>query len=212
MWTTETLAANVTYNLTWVASNDILETGNMMATSDGANVTGLKPGHTYNFTVLTILGPDLFYGQTIVRTHKTLQTEANEINVIMIVGITTGLVAAVCLVSVVIILVRRHTKSHDESINSTGISQSSGLKSLGKNEKRSENPGNVYKPMAVTSTARQHSGGSPKSQIQSEIVDDPIYEENDSQEQIYLNNVALQTQDNISDSEANDELYVNTDV
>ncbi|CAL1543828.1 unnamed protein product, partial [Lymnaea stagnalis] len=159
-WTTQLFDANVTYNLTWVTSNDILETGSMMATSDGANVTGLKPGQSYNFTVLAILGQDLFYGQTIVKTEIAIQTVSEEINVILIVGITIGVLVAVSLVCLVIIGVRIHRKLHDESITGKSMSQSSGMKSLEKrreeNEKRSENPGNVYNPLALTSPAREN--------------------------------------------------------
>ncbi|CAL1546644.1 unnamed protein product [Lymnaea stagnalis] len=134
--------------------------------------------------------------------------EAKEINFTLIGGITIGVLVAVCLVSLVIIGVRRRRKSRDERTNGTGRSQSSGMKSLVKNEKRSENPCNVYNPMALTSPARQHSVESPYAQIQTEIVDEHIYEESGFQEQIYRNNMALQTQDNPSDGKDYDELYL----
>lgn len=52
-WSDKSLRSDVTYSITWGASNNTI-----VATKSGATVTGLEPGASYSFVVTTSLPRD----------------------------------------------------------------------------------------------------------------------------------------------------------
>ncbi|CAL1548400.1 unnamed protein product [Lymnaea stagnalis] len=73
-WAIGTQAQPVTYNITWVATEDGGDGGEIVAGPSGVHVQGLTPGTEYNFTVVSIIQGLDYYKDIIVTTNFTVET------------------------------------------------------------------------------------------------------------------------------------------
>ncbi|CAL1546536.1 unnamed protein product [Lymnaea stagnalis] len=102
-----------TYKITWSATEDSLDMGEMPASNNGVHVHGLTPGQEYVFTVVTTLGANSFYNTTTVYTKFTVVTRMTKVP--LIAGVTTGSIVVVAVAIVVIVIFVRKRKTNRTS-------------------------------------------------------------------------------------------------